>query len=158
VAGFINAAVDGGAAPAVDPDDFSDRYNTKLSPEQEAAFQEWGKRLAAQSGGRSPAADTYDYDMRGFWAAADGDPQFAENGHAGDRYKKPNHPTFSDQSQYHGVDGHEGGTWGGGNGEPWTFTPGRSNLQFRDIDELQQYFDEREQGNRLIAPTADLMS
>jgi hypothetical protein len=159
--GFLNAAWPAGATAPAEPPDMRDRYNTKLTPEQEAAFQEWGRRMAAQSGGRSPADDTYDYDMRGFWAAANGDPKFADNGHAGDVFKKPNHPTFSDQSQYHGVDGYEGGTWGGGqNGEPWTFTPGRTNLETHGAEELQRYFDEREKGNTLILPTdtADLQS
>jgi hypothetical protein len=152
--GFLSAA-----AP-VDPSDFSGRYNTPLTPEQEAAYQDWGRRMAGE-GGRNPAADTFDYDMRGFWKAGDGDPQFAGNGHAGDAFKKPNHPTFSDQSQYHGVDGHEGGTWGGGqDGAPWTFTPSKTNLEMRDAAELQRYFDEREQGNRLILPepTSELQS
>jgi hypothetical protein len=140
-------------AKFADTPDYTDKYNTKLSAKDEAAFQAWGKQMAAQDG-RNPAADTYDYDMRGFWKAADGNPQFAENGHAGDTYKKPNHPTFSTFSQYHGVDGHEGGAWGGGqNGQPWTFTPGATNLQMRDIGDLQQYFDDREKGNRLIVPT-----
>ena len=133
-----------------DPYDYSARFNTQLTPDQEAAYQAWGQQEALRRGGRNPASDVYDYDMRGFWKSGQ---SFADNGHAGDKYKKPNHPTFSNQSQYHGVDGHQGGTWGGGqNGQPWTFTPGATNLQIHDPRALQQYFRDREQGNQLILP------
>lgn len=124
-------------------------YNTPLTPEQEAQYQAWGVAQGVRNG-RNPANDTYDYDMRGFWANKG---KLAANGHAGDQFKKPNHPTFSDQSQYHGVDGHEGGAWGGGqNGQPWTFTPGKTNLQFQDPADLQRYFQQVEPGNQLILP------
>lgn len=136
-------------APPADPNDMTNQYNTPLSPADEAAFQAWGAQQAAQ-GGRNSAADTYDYDMRGFWK---NNGQFSSNGHAGDKFKKPNHPTFSDQSQYHGVDGNEGGAWGGGqNGQPWTFTPGASNLKTHDPGDLQRYFQQVEPGNQLILP------
>jgi len=135
-------------APVADPGDFSSRYNTALSPTDEARYQAWGQAQAAQNGGRNPAADVYDYDMRGFWQSGQ---SFADNGHAGDAFKKPNHPTFSDQSRYHGVDGHQGGSWGGGkDGQPWTFAPGPSNMQMHDPGDLQRYFQKREPGNRLI--------
>jgi hypothetical protein len=144
------------AASVADPGDYSGRYNTPLSPADEAAYQAWGKQQAA-AGGRNSAADTYDYDMRGFWNAAQGNPQFADNGHAGDQFKKPNHPTFSTLSQYHGVDGNQGGAWGGGqNGQPWTFTPGATNMQFHDAGDLQQYFQQVEPGNQLILPQQQL--
>jgi hypothetical protein len=139
-------------APSDGPPDLSDRYNTVLSPEDEAAYQAWGRQQAAQNGGRNPAADTFDYDMRGFWKSGG---QFAANGHAGDTFKKPNHPTFSTFSKYSGVDGHIGGTWGGGqDGQPWTFTPSPTNLQMNDAGDLQQYFQDVEKGNQLILPQA----
>lgn len=139
-------------SPPADPYDYTSRYNTKLSPADEAAYQAWGQQQAALSG-RNPAADTYDYDMRGFWKS--GQP-FAANGHAGDVFKKPNHPTFSTLSQYHGADGMVGGVWGGGqNGQPWTFTPGAANLQTQGVAGLQQYFADPRNGetkNQLILP------
>jgi hypothetical protein len=131
------------------PPDMTDRYNTPLSPEDEAKFQAWGAQQAAQTG-RNPAQDTFDYDMRGFWKSGD---QFAANGHAGDTFKKPNHPTFSSFSKYNGVDGYQGGQWGGGqNGQPWTFTPSQTNLQMNDAGDLQKYFQDVEKGNHLILP------
>lgn len=137
-------------APAptrTDPFDYTNRYNTKLSVPDEAAFQAWGKKEAEKSG-RNPAADTYDYDMRGFWKSGG---EFAGNGHAGDQFKKPNHPTFSTFSQYHGVDGNQGGAWAGGqNGQPWTFTPSATNLKVHDAGDLQRYFQQVEPGNQLI--------
>lgn len=152
----MTAALARAPAPAPEqddgPPDMSNRYNTQLSPEDEAAYQAWGQQQAAQNGGRNPAADTFDYDMRGFWKSGE---QFAANGHAGDTFKKPNHPTFSTFSQYNGVDGHQGGTWGGGqDGQPWTFTPSQTNLQMNQPGDLQRYFQDVEKGNRLILPQA----
>lgn len=136
--------------PQADPNDLSAQYNTPLSPTDEAAFQAWGAQQAAQSGGRNPAADTYDYDMRGFWKSGQ---SFADNGHAGDEFKKPNHPTFSNQSKYHGQNGNVGGVWGGGqDGQPWTFTPSATNLKMHDASDLQRYFQQVEPGNQLILP------
>ena len=136
------------APPPVDPYDYSEKYNTVLSPAEEARFLAWGQQQEA-NGGRNPATDVYDYDMRGFWKSGG---QFdAGSGHAGDAFKKPNHPTFSDQSRYHGVDGYQGGAWGGGqNGQAWTFTPSPTNLQVHGPEGLQRYFQRVEPGNQLI--------
>jgi hypothetical protein len=138
---------------AVDPYDFSDRYNTKLTAAQEQQYQQW---VADQSKaqGRDLSKDTYDYDLRGFWKS--GGSFDDESGHGGDTYKKPNHPTFSDQSQYHGVDGYQGGTWGGGqNGQPFTFTPSTTNLQMMSLPGLQRYFASPAEAGRsvLVVPT-----
>jgi len=131
--------------PGVDQNDFTDRYNTQLSPAEEQQFQQW-----AQSNGR--ARDTYDYDLRGAWKSG---AATAPNGHLPDTYKKPNHPTFSDQSQYHGREGFMGGTWGGGDGQPDTFTPGPTNLQMQGPQGLQRYFQQREPDVRLMLPGQD---
>jgi hypothetical protein len=140
--------------PEDGPPDMTNRYNTPLTPEEEAAYQAWGAQQAAQrQDGRNPAKDTFDYDMRGFWKSG---AKFAANGHGGDTFKKPNHPTFSTYSKYNGVDGYQGGQWGGGqNGQPWTFTPSQTNLQMSDAADLQRYFQDPkngEQHNRLILP------
>ncbi len=127
------------AAPQPDPYDYSARYNTQLAPAEEAQYQAW----AAANG---KAKDVYDYDLRGFWKSG---AAFADNGHGGDTFKKPNHPTFSNQSQYHGVDGAQGGTWGDG-----TFTPSPHNLQMMSAPALQRYFNEREPDTRLVLPGA----
>jgi hypothetical protein len=66
-------------------------HETKLTPEEEINFQAWKHHHAPHDSGM-------DYDLRGaFKAGLMPDP---ETGHWPDTYKKPNHPTFSDQSIY----------------------------------------------------------
>jgi hypothetical protein len=141
----------GADGPGVEPQDFKDQYNTKLSPEDEAKYQAWGKAEAEKNGGRNPAKDTFDYDMRGFWKAGEGNPQFADNGHAGDQFKKPNHPTFSSLSQYSTKD-QPGGEWSQGKDGSWEFKASPYNLTQNDPGDLQKYFADREKGNRLTLP------
>src|SRR5262245_39669562 len=91
--------------------------------------------------------DLYDYDLRGAFksgAAAD------ERGHLTDQFKKPNHPTFSDQSQYHGHGGLEGGHWTQESDGSYSFSPGRTNHEFYSTQGMQRYFERNEPGNRLV--------
>ncbi len=125
-------------AKDVDPRDYSDKYNTPLSDEDEGAYQKWAKENKREK-------DTYDYDMRGAWKEGAGQ---ADNGHFPDTHKKPNHPTFSDQSKFHGVDGHEGGQWGK-DGDRDTFKPGKTNKKMFTPDERKKYFKD-------VEPNADL--
>lgn len=122
-------------APDKDPRDMTDQYNTKLTPEEEAAYQKWAAELSKKAG-RDISGDTYDYDMRGAFKGGAG--QSGDNGHFPDTYKKPGHPTFSDQSIYHGVDGHEGGRWDKVDGN-WRFRPGQSNLFINGADNIREY-------------------
>ena len=87
--------------------DYSDLYNTKLTDEEEKQYQEWAKKIGHEK-------DVYDYDLRGAWKA--GAAQ-AENGHFPDTFKKPNHQTFSNESQYHNGTTRIGGHWEVRNGE-----------------------------------------
>ena len=123
--------------PPDDPNDFTDKYNTQLSSEEEAKFQDWAKA-------NPKLGNTYDYDARGFFQAG---ANAAGNGHGSDQWKKPNHPTFSDQSQYSGVGGNVGGHWNKAQDGTWDFTPGSGNVY--SSNELQNYFSNQEQGNRL---------
>lgn len=68
-----------------------DSYDTALSDSEESAFQEWKKKYAPNDSGA-------DYDLRG--AFKSGLTPDAKTGHWPDTFKKPNHPTFSDQSIY----------------------------------------------------------
>ena len=77
----------GGAPEPVDPA----KYDTKLSAGEEKKFQEWKAKNAPNDSGQ-------DYDLRGAFKA--GVKPDAETGHWPDTWKKPNHPTFSDQSIY----------------------------------------------------------
>ena len=78
---------------------FDQNFNTILSPEQESDFQTWKSVYAPRDSGA-------DYDLRGAYKAGlEPDP---ETGHWPDTFKKPNHPTFSNESRYakYGRPGH----------------------------------------------------
>ena len=71
---------------------FDSNFNTILTPEQEKEFQVWKQTYAPHDSGE-------DYDLRGAFLAGESNDQ--EKGeHGSDKWKKPNHPTFSDQSIY----------------------------------------------------------
>lgn len=78
--------------------------DTPLSPQGEAAFQIWKARNAPRDSG-------WDYDLRGAFAA--GVTPDAQTGHWPDTYKKPNHPTFSDQSKWAKDYPDKAGSWNG---------------------------------------------
>ncbi len=133
------------AIPAEDDKDFSSQYNTELLPDEEQKFQTWVQQRSAKQG-RDASKDLYDYDLRGAWKS---NAREAENGHLPDTYKKPNHPTFSDQSQYNGKDGNVGGTWQEEQGG-WSFRPSKTNLDNLGVEGLQKYFKEREPNSKLL--------
>ena len=66
-------------------------YETALSPAEERDFQRWKQKYAPRDSGA-------DYDLRGAYKA--GVSMDPANGHWPDTFKKPNHPTFSVESQY----------------------------------------------------------
>lgn len=74
-------------------------FNTELTSGAEAAFPEWLQSVA-------PGDSGADYDYRGAFAAGEGR---GKDAHMTDRFKKPNHPTFSDESDY--SDQGAPGTW-----------------------------------------------
>lgn len=126
--------------------EFTDKYNTALSPVQERAFQAWAKKNQREF-------DTEDYDLRGaYLEMQSGDMSESANGHLGDKYKKPNHPTFSDQSIYNGADGHYGGSWNEGPENTVSFTAGETQRQLWDPKDLARYFQEREPDVQLVVP------
>ena len=90
-----------------DINDYSDLYNTQLSDEEEQQYQAWAKQIGHER-------DIYDYDLRGAWKA--GAAQ-AGNGHFPDTFKKPNHHTFSEESQYADGKRNVGGRWTVENGQ-----------------------------------------
>jgi len=128
----------GGGKVSSGPPDYTNKYNTKLTPEQEAQFLKTYPN----------ARDNFDYDMRGAWLAG---ANKAANGHYPDTYKKPNHPTFSTESKYNGVDGYNGGQWQP-NGKFWNYIPSQTNLNTFGYDELQSYFKRKEPDSVLVLP------
>ena len=85
--------------------DLTEQFNTVLSEKDEKLFQSW-----AYGNGR--IGDLYDYDLRGAWKEiVSGSMSEDERGHLGDKYKKPNHPTFSTESVYANARPDRAGTW-----------------------------------------------
>lgn len=126
--------------------DFTDQYNTQLTPEEEREFQAWAKAEGRER-------DVFNYDLRGAWKELkSGTMSEDARGHLGDKYKKPNHPTFSDQSIYSTKE-NQGGHWSVENGQD-VFVPGRE-LSAAEANYLQQYFAEREPGVQLKARVKD---
>lgn len=122
--------------------DYTNQYNTPLKPEERAAFQAWKQKYAPNDSGS-------DYDLQGAFKAGvtpDGD-----RGHFPDTFKKPNHPTFSDESQYSGKDGNVGGTWN----KDGSFTPSKTNLQMHSATGLQNYFSQNEPDSKLNIQSKD---
>ena len=121
--------------------DFRGQYETILAGDQEEEYQ---RRVKA---GELRDGDNYDYDVRAFHAAGG---VTDERGHGSDIGKKPNHPTFSDQSKYHGTkmpNGKiaQGGKWYTKNGVPH-FRPGKTNLEIYGLNNLRRYMARHEKG------------
>jgi hypothetical protein len=134
---------------AGDPLDYTNRYNTPLSPDQEQGYQQW-IQLQSALNHRDMSGDNYNYDMRG--AYANGAAQSGGNMHWPDTFKKPNHPSFSDQSQYHGADGTQGGSWSQDPAGAWQFVPGPTNLQLHGPAGLRNYFQRGDPDVKLVLP------
>ncbi len=80
-------------------------FDTRLSAQEEQSFATWKNQYAPQDSGA-------DYDLRGAFKA--GLVPDAATGHWPDTFKKPNHPTFSDQSMYAtGANAAKAGRWEG---------------------------------------------
>ena len=131
---------------------YSNFFNTPV--EGDTGYQDW----MANNG--KTANESYDYDLQGAYKA--GLSPSTDNGHLPDTYKKPNHMTFSDESQYNGagywnpstgeLSTAQGGHWDDIGSGQYSFTPGSTNLQFHTPQELMDYFKQYEPGNKLILP------
>ncbi len=136
------------ANQAYEQQDFSQKNNTALTSDQEAEYQRRIK-LPKTDPQYLRDADNFDYDVRA-WMLSGGKAD--ERGHGSDVGKKPNHPTFSNQSVY-SVKGQEGGVWAQdaeGNG---TFTP--SEWMAKDkprMEALKKYMAKNEPDTKLILP------
>lgn len=130
-----------------DPFDFSNKYNTALSKKDEKAFLSWAEK-------NNKLNDVYDYDLRGAWKAMQkGEMSPDERGHLGDLYKKPNHPTFSDQSVYHGVDNYFGGSWADNGQGGYVYKASPTSLW--SPQDLQKYFQQYEPNSILLFPAQE---
>lgn len=79
-------------------------YNTKLTSEEEKGYQKWKAKYAPHDSG-------YDYDLKG--AYKEGFKPDPITHHWSDKYKKPNHPTFSNESKYAKNAPEKAGHWEG---------------------------------------------
>jgi hypothetical protein len=96
--------------PQQDPEMmYRDRFNTQLNKDEQNLFAEWVAKESERQG-RDIIMDKGAYDVQGFWKSGDYKKMDQDN-HGTDTWKKPNHPTFSNQSKYHGIDGFYGGNW-----------------------------------------------
>lgn len=105
LAGRAGSVLRRGAAPAGAAAADEGKSETKSGPDEKKQFQDWKSKNMPKDSGE-------DYDQRGAYkAGATADP---ETGHWPDTFKKPNHPTFSDQSKYAtGADRARAGHWEG---------------------------------------------
>jgi len=133
------------------PHNLTDQYNTPIPKEKQKAFDDWIIQTTRKQG-RNPLNDRYDYDVNGFFLS--GAAQ-AANGHGSDQFKKPNHPTFSNESIYHGVDGNYGGKWIDQGGKSY-FSPSDTNLVHYPKDALQGYFKTTEPDVKLLNMTSPI--
>mgnify|MGYP006291813853 CR=1 FL=1 len=128
---------------SADTMDFTDKYNTPLTAKETKEYQAWLQTLPEFQ------RSTRDYDLQGAFKAG---LNPAENGHFPDTFKKPNHPTFSNQSKYHGVEGYMGGNWIPLKNGQWAFAPGVSKVRqpIWDQASLQDYFARVEPNSLLL--------
>ena len=131
---------------------FKRNFNTVVPENKVEDYQ----RFLADYGksGRALSYVDSDYDMAGYFMSGGSIPKDGK-GHFPDTYKKPNHPTFSNQSQYHNTQANGvnfiGGSWSKDN---MKYTP--SPHQSRDVqslNRLQDYFSKAEIGRKVIIPT-----
>lgn len=129
--GYISKQVGGEPDPEMM---FRDKYNTLLKPEEERKFNRWAAKESKRQG-RDILMDMGSYDVRGFWKSGDYKRMDQDN-HGSDTWKKPNHPTFSNHSRYHGADGWYGGNWTDEGG----YQPSKQTLQMYGPDYYQWMF------------------
>jgi len=139
-----------------DENTYQSRFNTPLPASMRSGFRNW-----ATKNGYRPEDEMQDYDIQGAYLQG---VQQSSNGHLTDQFKKPNHPTFSEQSQYSGVRGAPtGGHWDvpdqteqaiRGTRPSFTMSEGmlRDDVPVHNPDNLRQYLNTREFGTDLLLP------
>lgn len=134
-----------------------DKFNTALSPKEEMEFQVWAHDKSSDLN-RELLNDLEDYDLRGYWKER-GKKEDLSNpeSHLPDTYKKPNHPTFSDESKYSGVvqDNvkYVGGKWSELGKDKWQYSPSREMMtNTHNSKSLEDYFKKYEPDSKLVLP------
>ena len=110
------------------------QYTTKLNPREEFEFRQWYKKLAEKKR-LNPDYDAKEhyYDYRGFWKNEDRDAILNNdpNAHFTDKYKKPGHPTFSNESIY-SKGNTIGGNWIQDKNGNWLFNHSEYTKQYKN--------------------------
>ena len=131
-------------------------FDTKLSDEDEVHFQSWLTEQSAQLG-RDLRNDLPDYDVRAQFQQmkAAGDLNI-KPGHGSDIGKKPNHPTFSDESK-HSTPEHPGGHWRDQGNDDWSYVPSPQMMAEPEHspEEMAAYFKEAEPTTPIQSPPVD---
>lgn len=120
----------------------ADPYTTYLTPDQEAEYNQWRSSLPKN------LQNDADYDLRGAFlqsVKADG------RAHMTDKFKKPNHITFSSESQYSGALS-QGGKWVDDGRGGYVFWASPTNLEYNQPSALASYFKQYEKGNTVVLP------
>jgi hypothetical protein len=102
--------------------------------------------------GRDISKDEQDYDLESYFKSLkyNNKNYVPKQGiHLEDTYKKPNHPTFSDQSMYNIPGIQEGGSWSSNKDGKWSFKPSELNLKNMPAEQMQQYFSESDPNAQL---------
>lgn len=116
-------------------------YNTPLG-DRMAAYQAWRAKLPPN------LQNTSDYDLQG---AYQGGATAAANGHLTDQWKKPNHITFSDQSQYSSPQ-MQGGNWSEDGKDGGVFWASKHNMDNVGPNALTNYFQKYEPNWPVVLP------
>ncbi|MCQ4813567.1 hypothetical protein [Cloacibacillus evryensis] len=127
-------------------EDFTNKYNTPLSVPEEEKFQAWAKQESTKRN-YDVTSDLSMYDLRGMWKEYGG---YDANGHGNDKFKKPNHPTFSKESKFNGADGYFGGEWKEDNEGHLSFVASNTNQKFYKRKTLEKIFQKYEPGVSLV--------
>lgn len=141
---YIRAGVDSGLTSL---DDIHKAYNTYA----EGGYLDWINKVREWRPGISKDIDAKEptYDYEGFfmenperaWKMLKGDPK----AHFTDKYKRPNHPTFSDESIYSTPET-PGGHWheNYGNSGRWVYEP--SEFTKKNSEETKRYLQNSGEG------------
>jgi len=136
---------------------FYNNFNTNLTPSEQKKFNDWVDK-ASKVRGYNMHEDKLNYDLQGYWKNI-GKNSPVGKGHFVDTYKKPNHPTFSNQSQYSGTPNPQGGIFKGGtwtqsaDGQ-WSYMPSPEMLTHTEsLQGLRQYMKQVEPDSKLILPS-----
>lgn len=119
--------------------------------DEDAQYQQWRSRL--------PKELQYegDYDLKGFWRE---NPNFStsKGEHLTDKFKLPNHPTFSDQSQYYNDQTkHLGGTWQKNDYNGWSFIPNDARFKKPIVEDVAGRPVEEEKPKMKVTEAIDKM-